>query len=349
MAKHKLLLTGIVGEATSSRVLNCSYIIQEADVEVRPELLPSGLLDYRVQMRQLQRYFSEDAWQLLTSAGNYLNAGTSVLPPHKPVFNMLRTRLASCQTVSCETVRISVSIKKKNELCCAMLAKERDSGEIQDDLLRTIACSGFTAKFLSDEEIQELLFQSDIDLSDEDDDLDDLDDSSECSDSSTDGDENEDDDTQSSREFQARGPIWKVADKNYKPVTKKRLFPNNLPKPSELSTSAKFERDDICELLTTLKIPDDVISAQRVRVSGMEALCMTLRRLAYPNRLCELEVEFGRHGTVICSVVNKVLSHIEYYFAHLLSDMNNHDWMTPSRMHEFAEAVHARGAPLRSC
>lgn len=96
---------------------------------------------------------------------------------------------------------------------------------------------------------------------------------------------------------------------------------------------------------------------------------MTLRRLVYPKRLCELEVEFGRHGTVICSVVNKVLSHIEYYFAHLLSDMNNHDWMTPSRMHEFAElrvhfrwcaectfsnvrfsqAVHARGVPLRSC
>ncbi|KAH9364364.1 hypothetical protein HPB48_003031 [Haemaphysalis longicornis] len=81
----------------------------------------------------------------------------------------------------------------------------------------------------------------------------------------------------------------------------------------------------------------------------MEALCMMLRRLAYPNRLCELEVEFGRHGTVICSVANKVLSHIENYIAHLLSDMNNHDWMTPSRMREFAEAVHTRGAQLRSC
>ncbi|KAH8029049.1 hypothetical protein HPB51_022169 [Rhipicephalus microplus] len=72
MAKYKLLLTGIVGKATSSRVLNCGYIIQEADVEVRPELLPSGLLDYRVEMRQLQQYFSEDAWQLLTSAGPVL-------------------------------------------------------------------------------------------------------------------------------------------------------------------------------------------------------------------------------------------------------------------------------------
>lgn len=69
-----VLLIGTVGEATSSTALYCGYIIEEADVEVRPELLPSGLLDYRVQMQQLQRYFSDDAWQLLTSAGNYRNA-----------------------------------------------------------------------------------------------------------------------------------------------------------------------------------------------------------------------------------------------------------------------------------
>lgn len=74
VAIFSVLLTGIVGEATSSRVIDRNYIIQEADVEVRPELLPSGLLDYRVRMRQLQPYFSDDAWQLLTSAGNYHNA-----------------------------------------------------------------------------------------------------------------------------------------------------------------------------------------------------------------------------------------------------------------------------------
>lgn len=131
----------------------------------------------------------------------------------------------------------------------------------------------------------------------------------------------------------------------------------------------RFRRDDIDELRTLLRVPDEVMSAQRVRVSGMEALCMTLRRLAYPNRLCELEMQFGRHGTVVSSVVNKVLAHIEYYFAHLLSDMTSHQWMNPSRLQEFAEvrihcvcarrgllingrlfqAVHARGAPLGSC
>lgn len=68
VAQHKLLLEGIVGEATSGKVLDQGYIINEADIEVRPEFLPSALLDYRVQMRQLRPYFSDDAWHLLTSA-----------------------------------------------------------------------------------------------------------------------------------------------------------------------------------------------------------------------------------------------------------------------------------------
>ncbi|KAH7965108.1 hypothetical protein HPB49_003423 [Dermacentor silvarum] len=74
IAQHKLLLTEIVGEATASKVLDHGYIIDEADVEVLPELLPSGLLDYRVKMRQLLPYFSDDAWLLLTSAGNFEKA-----------------------------------------------------------------------------------------------------------------------------------------------------------------------------------------------------------------------------------------------------------------------------------
>lgn len=112
----------------------------------------------------------------------------------------------------------------------------------------------------------------------------------------------------------------------------------------------RFDRDDIDELRTLLRVPEKVMSTQCVRVSGMEAFCMTMRRLAYPNRLCELEVEFGCHGTVTSSVVNKVLAHIEYYFTHLLSDMKSHRWMNPSQLQEFAEVrthcVYARSALL---
>lgn len=69
-----------------------------------------------------------------------------------------------------------------------------------------------TGKLLSDEEIQELLFQSDIDLSDEDDILDEPRSSSECSGSSSDDDDEVEDDTPASHKVQGRGPIWKATE-----------------------------------------------------------------------------------------------------------------------------------------
>ncbi|XP_049268932.1 piggyBac transposable element-derived protein 2-like [Rhipicephalus sanguineus] len=67
-------------------------------------------------------------------------------------------------------------------------------------------------RLLSDEEIQELLFQSDIDLSDEDDILAEPRSSSECSGSSSDDDDEVEDDTPASHKVQGRGPIWKATD-----------------------------------------------------------------------------------------------------------------------------------------
>ncbi|KAH8033315.1 hypothetical protein HPB51_009514 [Rhipicephalus microplus] len=79
----------------------------------------------------------------------------------------------------------------------------------------------------------------------------------------------------------------------------------------------RFHKGDLDDLIVGLLITGEVMSAQRVRVSDREALCMTLRRLAYPNRLCDLETIFNRHSSVISSVVSK--------------------------------AVHQKGAPLKNC
>lgn len=66
-----VLLTGIVGEAVSNRVLSQKYTVEETDVQVRPELLPSALLDCRVKFLKLKKCFSKDAWALLTSSGQW--------------------------------------------------------------------------------------------------------------------------------------------------------------------------------------------------------------------------------------------------------------------------------------
>ncbi|KAH6929319.1 hypothetical protein HPB50_026520 [Hyalomma asiaticum] len=93
--------------------------------------------------------------------------------------------------------------------------------------------------------------------------------------------------------------------------------------------SFRFHKGDLDDLMTGLLIPDEVESAQRVRVPGREALCMMLRRLAYPNRLCDLELLFfNRHSSAVSSVVSKVLAHIQYSFAHLVADLTVHKWLS---------------------
>ncbi|KAL3223066.1 hypothetical protein MRX96_027832 [Rhipicephalus microplus] len=60
--------------------------------------------------------------------------------------------------------------------------------------------------------------------------------------------------------------------------------------------TSRFHKGDLDDLIVGLLIPGEVMSAQHVRVSDREALCMTLRPLAYPNRLCDLETIFNRHS-----------------------------------------------------
>uniref|UniRef100_L7M5K8 Uncharacterized protein n=1 Tax=Rhipicephalus pulchellus TaxID=72859 RepID=L7M5K8_RHIPC len=99
----------------------------------------------------------------------------------------------------------------------------------------------------------------------------------------------------------------------------------------------RFHKGDLDDLIVGLLIPGEVMSTQRIRVSGREALCMTLRRLPYPNRLCDLEAMFNHHSSVISSVVSKVMSHIEYYFGHLLADLTVHSWMNLENLELFSQ------------
>lgn len=119
--------------------------------------------------------------------------------------------------------------------------------------------------------------------------------------------------------------------------------------PDRFKELFRFEQDDMHELLDGLRMPDEVTSSQGVTVSDAEALCMTLRRLAYPTRLRELEALFHHDGSVIASVVGKVLSHVDYYFSHLLADMTTHRWLAPTDLERFAKAVHAKGSALSCC
>ncbi|EEC15542.1 hypothetical protein IscW_ISCW010511, partial [Ixodes scapularis] len=59
----------------------------------------------------------------------------------------------------------------------------------------------------------------------------------------------------------------------------------------------RFRKEHIGELQRALLMPETITSAQGVQMDGEEALYVTLRRLAYPNRWIDLEGVFGRHSS----------------------------------------------------
>ncbi|KAH7965270.1 hypothetical protein HPB49_005786 [Dermacentor silvarum] len=105
----------------------------------------------------------------------------------------------------------------------------------------------------------------------------------------------------------------------------------------QFRTYFRFDKHDVRRLHRALRLPEVVSTPQCVNISGVESLCLTLRRLAYPNRLQELEPLFGRHYSVISSATNAVLAHIESTFGHLLRDVNNHLWLDVAKLEVFSQ------------
>ncbi|CAN7939657.1 unnamed protein product, partial [Ixodes hexagonus] len=114
----------------------------------------------------------------------------------------------------------------------------------------------------------------------------------------------------------------------------------------------RFEKDDFPELFDVLRVPESVTTPQHCVISGQEALCILLRRLAYPNRLCDLEGVFGRHQSTLSSAASIMLNHITSTFGLLTDELTSHSWLNHSNLDEFSKAsgaVHAKGAPLDKC
>ena len=76
----------------------------------------------------------------------------------------------------------------------------------------------------------------------------------------------------------------------------------------------------------------------------MDGLCILLRRLAYPNRLEDLEDIFGQGVSELSVITNLVLDFLYEKWHHLLDTLPA-AWLTDARLEEGAEAV-LRHCPL---
>lgn len=116
----------------------------------------------------------------------------------------------------------------------------------------------------------------------------------------------------------------------------------------ECQTELRFAKSDLEALLQCLGIPDKVRCEQRTVCGAMEALCILLKRLAYPCRYTDMVPRFGRNPSELCLIFNTAVDFIYEHHHHRL-----HSWdqffLQPYQLHRYAEAVHQQGAPLNNC
>ena len=122
-------------------------------------------------------------------------------------------------------------------------------------------------------------------------------------------------------------------------------FNKNSLSDDEFKLMFRFKKEHIGPLREMLQLRQRYKSATNITWTGEEGLCILLRRLAYPNRLCELVSLFGRHQTELSVIINVMLHEIFTKHNNRVRDIKQ-DWI----MHEdFAKAIHSKGAALQNC
>jgi hypothetical protein len=109
----------------------------------------------------------------------------------------------------------------------------------------------------------------------------------------------------------------------------------------------RFEVEEMKIICTALRLPETFITRGRSKFNCLEALAILCRRLAYPCRLGDLAIIFGRTESAICEIFVQLVKYLHDRFAPMLAGI---DWQRLApHLSEFAEAISAKGAPLDSC
>lgn len=117
---------------------------------------------------------------------------------------------------------------------------------------------------------------------------------------------------------------------------------------AECLAELRFAKHDIPHLAEVLQIPEVVTCYQGTVSSGIEALCILLKRVAYPCRYSDMIWRFGRPVPVLSMVSNHVLDYIFNLHSHRILNWN-HNLLSPAKLQVYSDSIIAKGAALQNC
>ena len=81
-------------------------------------------------------------------------------------------------------------------------------------------------------------------------------------------------------------------------------------------------RNDIYNLADVLSLPDRIVCYNGVNVDMVDALCIFLKRFAYPCRYVDMIPRFGSPEPQMCMISNAVMNELYQTWNRLLTDLN---------------------------
>ena len=85
----------------------------------------------------------------------------------------------------------------------------------------------------------------------------------------------------------------------------------------ECKTEFRFFRNDIYNLINVLRVPAELTCYNGLKDDPVEAMCIFLKRFAYPYRYSELIPRFAKLEPQLCMIANQMTSVIYDNWRHL--------------------------------
>ena len=117
---------------------------------------------------------------------------------------------------------------------------------------------------------------------------------------------------------------------------------------SETWSEFRFYKNDIYRLKDALRLPEYFSTYNRLKVSGIEGLCILLKRFAYPCRYYEFVNRLGRPVPDYSIIFNDVMTRIYDRFEFPLSDFNV-PFLSQNHLMEYCRVIKNKGVPLDRC
>ncbi len=116
----------------------------------------------------------------------------------------------------------------------------------------------------------------------------------------------------------------------------------------ECKADFRMWKDDIYTFHRTLAFPEQFKCYNGTVVDSVEALCICLRRLAYPCRYGDMVSRFARPVPHLSMISNLVIEQLFDRYGHLLTSLDQ-PWLSRHNLKLFADAIHDKGAALDNC